>query len=161
MRTKQTVMEEIQKRADGLRAGTLLTNAAAISKAVQENPELYTEYCNAPAGDPQPAERPRETVAQFVHAQLNKRASDIQKARNLSTSEAFYEAVKENEGLVTASRRFAGMYVDEVVPPPVHKISVQKVIPAPVLVQKTATPVKQPVTVMKAKTFNEIFYGRA
>ncbi|GEM_PF-6984497 len=163
MRSKEQIYSEIELRAEALQKSDGITKADAVVKALHESPELYAEYCRAPHADPQPAPPARETVALFVKNQLERRAVEIQKARNLSASDAFFEAVSENERLVTASRKFAGRYMDEIVPPPVHKTPVQKVIPAPVAVRKAQPPVKQtvPVTVKKARTFNEVYYGRA
>ena len=116
MRTKQTVMEEIQKKADAIRAASAITNAAAITKAVQDFPGLYAEYCAAPVDAPQPA-APRETVAMLAASVLEKRAVAIKKARNLSDYDSYCAALDENQKLVKAARnpQFASQFVDELV----------------------------------------------
>lgn len=129
MRTKEQVFSQIQKAADALRAGTAMTSAEAIVKVAEASPELYREYCTAPAGAPEPVQK-RETVQEFLTTVLEKKAEEIAKTRNLSACDAYSVALQENPKLVDAVRNpeFAKQTVNEFMAS--QKATVQKVVRA-------------------------------
>lgn len=132
MRTREQVFSQIQKAADALRAGTAMTSAEAICKAVEVNPALYVEYSQAPSGPvaPEPVQK-RETVQEFLAALLEKKAEQIQKARKLSGYDAYVTALQENPKIADALRdhKFAKQTVNDFMAES-QKTPVQKVVRA-------------------------------
>src|SRR5689334_22234845 len=116
MQTKQAIFTEIEKKAT-VHQSQGLSKAAAVAKVAEDNPNLYVAYCDAPVGDPKLESPARMTVAQFVSNLLAKKAERIQKTRNLSGADAYFEALRENPKLVEAARnpQFASEYVDNMV----------------------------------------------
>lgn len=170
MRTREEVFSQIQKSADALRAGTTMTNAAAVVEAIKANPALYEEYRVAPDGPvaPQEPARKRQTVADFVYSIIEKRADELEKS-GVNGVDAIAKATNEHYDLyqISCDPRHARRYMDEVAParttPIVQKTAVQKVaapVVKPVATSTKTVPVDvKKATPRKALTFNEVYYG--